>query len=281
MASPVSPNGFRNAVVFGGGGAVGILWMTGLAIGLQELGIDLSRADRFVGTSAGSVVAANLANEVDLVALIATLPTAAPATPAVDTSGLQRIIATVMSEGLDLTESRRRIGELALESDVGDPADHIARMSRQLGSTGWPERDLVITATDVTTGGLHTWFPDGKATLGEAVASSTAIPGVFPPVPVDGRYYIDGGLVSPINAGLAAGAELIVVFEPLAGLYPHAPSDSELGDATVISVVPDDEAKPIIDPSVFAGPGLRLAYDAGWRQAAEVATRLREVWPTA
>ncbi|MEU6583788.1 patatin-like phospholipase family protein [Nocardia sp. NPDC046763] len=281
MSTSVSPNGFRNALVLGGGGAVGILWMTGLAVGLQELGIDLSRADRFVGTSAGAVVAANLANEVDLVALVVAMPAVDPDAPPVDGSGLQQIIATVMALGLSVTESRRRIGELALERNVGDPADHVARMSRLLGSTGWPDRDLVVTATDVTTGGLQTWFPDGKATLGEAVAASTSVPGIFPPIPVDGRYFIDGGMISPINAGLAAGAELIVVVEPMAGMFPHAPSDSELGDATVIFVVPDDEAKAAIGSDVFDRAALRPAYDAGWRQAAEVATRLREVWPTA
>ncbi|WP_157387507.1 patatin-like phospholipase family protein [Nocardia terrae] len=281
MSSPVSPNGFRTALVLGGGGAVGILWMTGLAVGLRELGIDLSRADRFVGTSAGAVVAANLANEVDLVALVAALPTADPAAPPVDGSGLQQIIATVMAEGSSLTESRRRIGELALERNVGDPAEHVARMSRQLGSIGWPERDLVITSTDITTGGLQTWFPDGKASLGEAVAASTAVPGIFPPIPIDGRYYIDGGMISPINAGLAAGAELIVVLEPLAGMFPHAPSDSELGEATVIFVAPDDEARAIIGPDVFDRAALRPAYDAGWRQAVQVAPQLREIWPVA
>ncbi|MFE3192789.1 patatin-like phospholipase family protein [Nocardia sp. NPDC059240] len=280
MSSPVSPNGFRNALVLGGGGGVGIRWMTGLAVGLRELGIDLSRADRFVGTSAGAVVAANLANEVDLVALVAGTTGAGPDAPP-DASGLRRIIATVAGLGLGPDESRRRIGELALEMNVGQPAEHIARMSRTLGATGWPDRDLVITAADVSTGGLHTWFPDGKATLAEAVASSTAAPGVFPPIPVDGTYYLDGGLISPINAGLAAGAEVIVIVEPMAGLFPHAQSDSELGDATVIFVVPDDEAKPLMDPNVWDHAGLRLAYDAGWRQAAEVAERLRGVWPSA
>lgn len=281
MSDALSPNGIRHALVLGGGGAVGILWMTGLAVGLRELGIDLSRADRFVGTSAGAVVAANLANDVDLLALVAGLSEPEPDAPAVDGSGLGEIIAAVAGLGLDPDESRRRIGELALERKVGDPADHIARMSRLLGDPGWPDRDLVITATAVATGGLQTWFPDAKATLGEAVASSTSVPGIFPPIPIDGDYYIDGGMHSPINAGLAAGAEVILIVEPLAGLFPHAPSDSQLGSATVLFVVPDEQAKADIGSDVFAREALRPAYDAGWRQAAEVATRLRGLWPGA
>src|SRR5690348_8509157 len=49
------------ALVLGGGGSVGIAWESGLLAGLAEQGIDLGRADRIVGTSAGSVVGARLA----------------------------------------------------------------------------------------------------------------------------------------------------------------------------------------------------------------------------
>ena len=48
-------------VVFGGGGVWGIGWLSGLVAGLARAGVDLSRADRFIGTSAGSVLAAQLA----------------------------------------------------------------------------------------------------------------------------------------------------------------------------------------------------------------------------
>src|SRR5579862_3684322 len=48
-------------VVFGGGGVWGIGWLSGLAAGLARAGVDLARADRMIGTSAGSVVAAQLA----------------------------------------------------------------------------------------------------------------------------------------------------------------------------------------------------------------------------
>src|SRR5215213_10286382 len=48
------------AVVLGGGGVTGVAWEIGLLHGLAEHGVDLSRADLFVGTSAGSVVAAQI-----------------------------------------------------------------------------------------------------------------------------------------------------------------------------------------------------------------------------
>ena len=51
----------RRALVLGGGGVTGIAWETGLIAGLAELGIDLAAADVVIGTSAGSVVGADLA----------------------------------------------------------------------------------------------------------------------------------------------------------------------------------------------------------------------------
>ncbi|HEY3008997.1 MAG TPA: patatin-like phospholipase family protein, partial [Micromonosporaceae bacterium] len=48
------------ALVLGGGGVTGVAWEIGLMHGLAEHGIDLTDADLFVGTSAGSVVAAEI-----------------------------------------------------------------------------------------------------------------------------------------------------------------------------------------------------------------------------
>jgi len=49
------------ALVLGGGGPVGIAWEAGMIAGLAEAGIDLAAADFILGTSAGSVVGAQLA----------------------------------------------------------------------------------------------------------------------------------------------------------------------------------------------------------------------------
>jgi NTE family protein len=49
------------ALVLGAGGVTGIAWETGLLWGLLDAGLDLTRADLIVGTSAGSVVGAQIA----------------------------------------------------------------------------------------------------------------------------------------------------------------------------------------------------------------------------
>lgn len=278
MPNAVSPNGIHHALVLGGGGAVGICWMTGLAVGLREAGIDLTLADRIVGTSAGAVVGAVLTTHGDLKVLI-TRPssdsTAAPINPA----GFGEILSILATPGLSAKEIRKLAGARAMEMEVGEPADHIARIGGLAAVSEWPQADLIITAIDVESGDLQAWTREGAATLPEALAATTAVPGIFPPIPIAGRHYMDGGLRSPINADLAAGAEVIVVVEPLAHLFPHAPSDSQIGNATTVSIVPDAKAITVFGFDMFNMAALEPAYEAGYRQAAEAAARVKAVWP--
>jgi NTE family protein len=61
-----------------------------------------------------------------------------------------------------------------------------------------------IVAADARTGERVAFGSDGapEATLGQAITSSWAIPGFFPPVEIKGRRYLDGGAVSPTSADL-------------------------------------------------------------------------------
>ncbi|MGW5519969.1 patatin-like phospholipase family protein [Nocardia africana] len=245
MTSALPPNGFRSALVLGGGGPVGTVWTVGLVVGLREAGIDLARADRIVGTSAGAVVAAVLADGGDVARLLSPPEPGPESAPAVPT----------------------------------DAADHVARMDALLAMPRWPSRDLVITSVDAESGDLRAWTRADAASVAEAVAASTAVPGVFPPIPIDGGRYADGGVRSPINADLASGAETIVILEPGAHLYPRTDTDHELGSATTISVAPDAQAIAATGADVFAPSALRPAYEAGLRQSAVAAARLREIWP--
>jgi NTE family protein len=55
------------------------------------------------------------------------------------------------------------------------------------------------------------WFTDGA--LVEAVLASCAVPGLLPPVELDGEHYLDGGLVHsiPVGRAVALGADTIFV----------------------------------------------------------------------
>jgi NTE family protein len=65
---------------------------------------------------------------------------------------------------------------------------------------------FTVIATDAATGSAVA-LDSGPAV--EALMASSAIPGVFPPVEIDGRTLVDGGLAdnASIGAALAAGAE--------------------------------------------------------------------------
>lgn len=245
MTSALQPNGFRSALVLGGGGSVGTVWTVGLLVGLREAGIDLARADRIVGTSAGAVVAAVLAEGGDVARLLT------PPEP----------------------------GQEPAPAVPADAAEHVARMDALLAMPHWPNRDLIITSVDAESGELRAWTRTDAASVAEAVAASTAVPGVFPPIPIDGGRYADGGVRSPINADLAAGAETIVILEPGAHLYPRADTDHELASATTVSLSPDAQAIAATGADVFDPAALRPAYEAGLRQSAVAAARLREIWP--
>ncbi|MGW4350712.1 patatin-like phospholipase family protein [Nocardia sp. NPDC004582] len=280
MSAAMPPKGIHRALVLGGGGAVGLSWMAGVVIALREAGIDPAAADRIVGTSAGAVVGAALAADVDLNLLLRRPDTGTAELEPIrfDPNSFGEILDLLATRGLDPAEARRRAGVRALEMNLGDPAAHIARIGAFVGHSDWPQRDLLITAISVDTGELQVWTPDGKATLPEALASSTAVPGVFPPIPIDGVHYFDGGMRSPINADLAAGAERMLVIEPLAHLFPHAPSDRDLGGAATVFVVPDADAIAAFGPNLFSADALVPAYEAGVRQGGETAPGLRDFW---
>lgn len=71
---------------------------------------------------------------------------------------------------------------------------------------------VAIVATELETGREH-WFSSGDAV--RAVLASAALPGIFPPVEVQGRRYIDGGIANraPISAAVARGADTVYVLD--------------------------------------------------------------------
>ena len=85
--------------------------------------------------------------------------------------------------------------------------------------TDWPSDEVYICAADLYTGERvpfgHPLAP--KAELPDAVLASTAIPGVFPPVKINDRYYVDGGVRSATSLDLAAaeGCNAIICVAPL------------------------------------------------------------------
>lgn len=183
----------KRALVFGGGGVAGIAWETGILEGIRSVDPDLAEqlvgADVLVGTSAGAAVAAQLAGGTPLPELHA-------AQLAEETAELNRDLdlaafgATMTQALAGVTspeEGRRRLGELALAAETVSEARRRAIIAARLPTTEWPRRTLLITAVDTADGSFRVFDRESGVDLIDAVAASCAVPGIWPPVTINGR----------------------------------------------------------------------------------------------
>jgi NTE family protein len=194
------------AIVLAGGGERLIAWQAGVLAGLAESGLDPRRARTVVGTSAGALVAARLAAGAD--PLATTTPNRAGAAP--DAAATFARLAAVWAEGGSVRDRRRRIGALALRRASGDPERFVASIRRLLPGSSWPA-SLVVPAVDADTGERVAFTAADGVPVERAVAASRSIPGLRPPVPIDGRRFIDGAIGSATNADFAqAGVRTIL-----------------------------------------------------------------------
>jgi len=215
----------KRALVLGGGGPVGIAWESGLLAGLAEGGVSLSNADAIIGTSAGSAVGAQLAMGRPPQQMYAAAAADAAASqpspsrgnagdgaPQPNLSGLMQFMQKAVTGELPPDEIRRQIGAFALAAKTISEEEFIATFGRMLASTEeWPHPGYQCTAVDAITGEFVTWTAASDVPLSRAIASSCSVPGIYPPITINGRRYIDGGMRSSTNADLAAGNDRVVV----------------------------------------------------------------------
>jgi NTE family protein len=215
------------ALVLGGGGPVGIAWESGLLAGLAQAGVDLGGADFIMGTSAGSFVGMRLAFGAEtatladpIVAERATSPSSgarsagAPGSAPADLAPLMRLMGEAQGGTRDPAEVRREIGAFALGAKTMSEDDFIASFGRTMAglpADAWPPKAYACTAVDAETGAFRLWSGADGVGVGRAVASSCSVPGVYPPVTINGRRYIDGGMRSSTNADQATGYDKVVV----------------------------------------------------------------------
>jgi len=278
----------RTALVLGGGGITGIAWEIGVLAGLADAGIDLRTADLVVGTSAGSVVGAQLCSGADLEQLYAGQlepPSGAEQVARLGRGTLARYGLAMLLSRRDDAAFRRRIGALARKAaDTGrtpPEADRRAAIASRLPDPEWSDRPLVITAVDAGSGEFTRFTRRSGVELVAAVGASCAVPGVYPPVTIDGSRYMDGGMRSPANADLAAACDRIVVIAPLPrGVGPMTSVDAQVTGlvSRVVVVSPDSASLTAIGKNVLDPAAREPAARAGRAQAASVADRVREVW---
>ncbi len=275
----------ERALVLGGGGLSGIAWETGVLAGLAAGGADVTTADFLLGTSAGATVAAQVGSGLPVTDLFErqTVPARQSAELSPD---LGRVIELIESwerlplEFPDPAELRREIGQRALAAGTVPEAERRAVIAGRLPRHSWPSRKLAVVAVEAHTGDVRMFDQDSGADLVDAVTASCAIPGIWPPVTIDGGRYIDGGTRSATNADLAAGYQRVLILAPMADLaldeqVAGLTQGAGDGPVQVQVLTPDEESVAAIginplDPGVRA-PAAQAGYAQGQRAAAGVA----------
>jgi predicted acylesterase/phospholipase RssA len=239
----------RIGLALAGGGPLGAVYEIGALCALEEsvTGLDLNAMDGYVGVSAGSFLAAGLANGLTAQQLCAAFIDGDPRHPdhipaamftrlafgeiAARLAALPRLAgqagwqALLGRPWLTALESLGR----ALPTGLFSHAPIEARLASLLSAPGRSDdfralaavrgRRLVIVATDLDSGEAVPFGQPGfdHVPISRAVAASAALPGLFPPVAVDGRWCVDGALKKTLHASvlLDEGVELVLCLNPL------------------------------------------------------------------
>jgi NTE family protein len=206
-----------DVLVLGAGGILGEAWMHAVLAGFEEASsVDVRECERFVGTSAGSIVAAGLTAGVPPRDRLGELPHQ-PSVEEVKAAGDPSLLGNMMRIGLAAGGSLAApAAALALRStEYGGaivrrvalnriPAGRLSlrglgRSLEQMGAHF--DGRLSVSAVELDSGRRVMFGAPGAppASVGEAVEASCAIPGVFRPIRIGDATYVDGGAWSPTN----------------------------------------------------------------------------------
>src|SRR5512133_2514707 len=235
-------------LILGAGGIQGGAWLTGGLDALaEETGWDPAEADHVVGTSAGSMIAALCASGVPPWFMVAH-SRGETFRGVVDADG--RPVADANRAAGARFELQRALPPIGLGSwrlamrTLARPGryppatvfsgwlwrgvfstESLKQTIRRVVPSGWsPHPNLWILACDYATGRRVPFGRAGAppADLADAVAASCAIPGIYHPVKIGGRRYVDGGIYSASNLDLLrdAGLDLVICLNPTSPLHP-------------------------------------------------------------
>ena len=301
MPRPVTD--LPDVLVLGVGGTLGEAWLRGVLGGLESAGgLDFRRCEYFVGSSAGSIVAATLAGgrrpeagdrAASAWAVHAPEDAARPGLLGRATRGAGRLGAAVATPlvpaALAGTAPAGRAIRAAALRAVPEAKRTLGGLGRHLDSLGAAfDGRLRISAVDRSSGRRVMFGAPGSppAKVSEAVLASCAVPGVFAPVEIGGREYVDGGVWSPTNldAAPAGQGSSILVLVPtaleggmgalrafsLAAVAAEALAVRARG-AEVRSIVPDDASAAVMGSNLMDGSRSEDVLDAAFAQGRALA----------
>jgi len=232
-------------IALAGGGPLGAMYEMGALAALADCtkGLPLNDLDVYVGVSAGSLIAAGLANEITPHQMVRMfIEGASPAYPFSPEQLLRpayrelidrlkqlplaafEAAATYFQHQGSLWQALQHLGTVIPTGWLS--GDEIHHFLEQVFSKPGRTNDfrklkhrLYVIATDLDSSTSIQFGAPGMAhvPISRAAEASTALPGLFPPVLIDGRYYVDGALRKTLHASVALehGARLLICINPL------------------------------------------------------------------
>jgi NTE family protein len=253
-----APSSARIGLAIAGGGPIGAMYELGALRALDDAldGLDLTRMDCYVGVSSGAFLAAGLINRMSTAEMCRVFITGdsddvrfRPETflrPAVfeymrRASALPRL--TLEWWGSLLSPRESRLSDLILRFGGLVPAGlfdntEVERFLREIFSRRGRsndfrklDRELYVVAVDLDSGEAVRFGSEGwmDIPISKAVQASAALPGLYPPVEVRGRHFVDGALRRTMHASvlLERGVDLLI------GINPLVPFDSTQVDSDI------------------------------------------------
>jgi NTE family protein len=300
---PTPVTSLPDVLVLGVGGTLGEAWLRGLLSGLESVsGLDFRRCEYLLGSSAGSIVAATLAagrrpqagdRAASSWAVHAPEDVARPGMLWRAARGAGRVGAAVatpiLPAALAGTAPAGRALRAAALRAVPEAKRSLGGLGRHVDSLGVPfDGRLRIAAVDRRSGRRVMFGAPGAppATVADAVLASCAVPGVFAPVEIGGREYVDGGVWSPTNldAAPAGQGSSILVLVPtaleggmgalrafsLAAVAAETLAVRARG-AAVRTIVPDDASAAVMGANLMDGRRSEDVLDAAFAQGRALA----------
>jgi NTE family protein len=279
--------------VLGVGGILGEAWMSAVLAGLEESGLDARESGGFVGSSAGSIVAAFLAGGVSPSARLGELPEQPPvedaeqdAAPNLLRRAVEAASAPIASLALSWAAPGGAIVRRLALARVPAGRRSLGGLGRSIERLGvkWDGR-LRIAAVEVETGRRVLLGMPGapELSVAQAVLASCAIPGVFRPVKSGDRTYVDGGAWSPTNmdAADAGRGDRVLCLNPTAAIGALGPLSRSIAaaealvlkrrGASVKTVNPDRASAAAMGTNLMRSGGRADVIAAGLAQGRRLA----------
>jgi NTE family protein len=205
-------------LVLGGGGVLGEAWMMGVLAGMEDAAqLDFRNCEYFVGTSAGSIVAAHL-----VAGERPRRPSDGKRSPvdqpterlAQDGASAARragewalaVASTFAPLALGMAAPGGALVRASLLNRLPRPPETLDRLHHHIdGLNARFDGRLRVATVDKRSGRRVMFGSPGapRASVGQAVSASCCVPWLFAPVEIGEREYVDGGVWSPTNADAA------------------------------------------------------------------------------